>query len=55
MISILTPTGNGDTILPTEVTGSAIRADGRTAPMPCASTGELELRINEVVRGRLPG
>jgi hypothetical protein len=55
IVSVLAPAGNGGTILTTEVTGSATRADGSTAPMPCASTGELELRINEVVRGRLPG
>lgn len=55
IISVVTPAANDSTTLSTEVSGSAMRADGSTAPMPCASTGELEQRINALVRDRLTG
>ena len=55
IISVVTAAASDSTTLTTEVSGSAMRADGSTTPMQCASTGELERRINALVRDRLAG
>lgn len=56
IISVLTPSGTGATTLAIEVTGFATRVDGTsTPPVRCASTGELEQRIQSLVRERLAG
>lgn len=55
IISVVIPAAHDSTTVSTEVSGTAMRADGSTGPMQCASTGELEQRINALVRDRLAG
>lgn len=56
IISVLRPSGADVTTLTVEVTGVATRVEGTsTPPARCASTGELEQRIQALVRERLAG
>ena len=56
IISVLTPSGTDATTLAVEVTGFATSVEGTsTPPARCASTGELEQRIQVLVRERLAG
>jgi hypothetical protein len=56
IISVLTPSGKDATTLAVEVTGFATSVEGTsTPPARCASTGELERRIQALVRERLEG
>lgn len=56
IISVLTPSGTDATTLAVEVTGFATSVEGTsTPPARCTSTGELEQRIQGLVRERLAG